>query len=240
MIECTVLAYLAGAMDSDGSFGIKKSTYRQRVRKDAGNATYSERLMLKQVTPEIPHLLKECFGGRLVLEKPSCEGTGKPLWSWQCTDKLAAEACRQLMPYIRVKKRQSEILLELRESKDSKYWQVSYWFALEYPDWQNMELITTSQASRILEYSKRETCSQAIKNGTLLALPYHNQGKEVPRIPKLLVEQIEAISTGKNHRRPKQLIEWRERLWAQIRELNKIGINGTAIYRREGCFTPIE
>jgi hypothetical protein len=54
----TELAYLAGAI------GIKRSTYAMRVRGDAGAPTFSERVALRQVTPEIPTMLKAHFGGR--------------------------------------------------------------------------------------------------------------------------------------------------------------------------------
>src|SRR6184192_74603 len=63
--ERMTLAYLAGAMDSDGWFGIKRSTYHQRVRGDAVNPAYQERLGLKQVAPTVPTMLRNCFGGSL-------------------------------------------------------------------------------------------------------------------------------------------------------------------------------
>ncbi len=237
----TLFAYLAGAMDSDGWFGIKRSTYHQRVRGDAGNPVYSERLGLKQVTPEIPHLLHETFGGRLSQDKGLSDNS-RPLHSYQCTDKRAAEACRALLPYLRVKRRQAEVLLELRRTKDSAYWQPAHWFLQEHPNWRELDMVTTSEAARILGYTSRESVSQAIRNGTLLALPWDHAGKETPRIPRLLVEQL-AVNLSKDGRarnRPEQLIAWRERLCQEVRELNKNGVTGTPIYHRTGCFEPAE
>jgi len=131
-----ICAYLAGAIDSDGSIGIKRSTYHQRVRGDARNAVFIERVMLKQVTPQIPELLHQTFGGHLKLQKPACGKNGRPLYAWQFT------------------------------------------------------------------------------------------------IPCLLVEYVKSIQTeGRKLSRPPQLIAWRERICHEIRELNRIGVNGTAIHR---------
>ncbi len=41
-----ITSYLAGCIDSDGTIGIKKSTYAMRVTGDSGQPTYSERLAL--------------------------------------------------------------------------------------------------------------------------------------------------------------------------------------------------
>lgn len=112
-----LLAYLAGAIDSDGSIGIRRSTYHQRVRGDARAPVYSERVGLKQVTPQIPELLKECFGGHLGTTR-SQTANGRDLLSWQVTDKAAAECLRALLPFLRVKRAQAENCLALRASKD--------------------------------------------------------------------------------------------------------------------------
>ena len=75
-----ILAYLAGAVDSDGSIGIRKSTYATR-HNTAWNPTYAARISLHQVTPQIPELLKETFDGSITKTKPSTEN-GKPLLAW--------------------------------------------------------------------------------------------------------------------------------------------------------------
>jgi hypothetical protein len=235
-MDTITLAYLAGAIDSDGSISIKKSTYHKRVRKDATNPVYSERVMLKQVTPDIPQLLQKTFGGSCVITKCYSDNS-KDLWSFNCTDKIAAHLCNQLLPYLRIKRRQAELALELRETKDSKYEQLAYWFNLEYPNWQQMELITTTEATTILGYTNSASVHQAIRNGTLLAINKRKFRQQANRIPRLLVEQLAANGPRV---RPPQLIEWRERLYQEVHELNKIGINGTPIYHQTGYFKPKE
>lgn len=238
-MDKVTLAYLAGAMDSDGCFGVKRSTYHMRVLKDAANPTFSERVMLKQVTPQIPELLHSLFGGSYFLGKAG-SANGKPLYCFQTTDKQGAAMCAALLPYLRVKKRQAELLLELRHSKESRFSQIGYWFEKEFPDWPKMELITTRETAILLNMKNHGSVAQAVSNGSLLSLPYDYSGAEKPRIPKLLVEwRVELMGNdGRASRRPKQLIAWRQRIWDDVRELNKIGIHGTAIYRREGVYSP--
>ena len=238
-----VIAYLAGAMDSDGFFTIKKSSYHMRVRGDAGQHTYSERVGLKQVTPDIPRLLQATFGGGLARNKPG-SSNGKPLWAWHATDKIAAAACEALLPYLRVKRAQAEVVLELRKSKGKGYWQQAYWFAAEYPDWQAMDLMTYQEAAEMLGYRRCVDVGQAIRNGTLLALPWIRGQQDQPRIPRLLVESVrrsqQLTRSGRHARCPESLIAWRERLYQTVRELNRIGVNGTPIYHRTGPYTPAQ
>lgn len=239
-MDSLTFAYLAGAMDSDGYFSIKRSTYHIRVRGDAVNAVYSEKMGLHQVTPEIPELLKECFGGSMYLAAAQTPNS-KPMYRWTATDTKAAQACEALLPYLRVKRKQAETLLELRQSKDAKYLHLSYWFLQEHPNWQELELITCVEAAAILGHTNIHSVSQAISNGTLLALPYKRPSSNgQPRIPRLLVERIKALQSkdGRCSTMPPPLIEWRQSLHDRIRELNKIGVNGTPIYHRTGHYAP--
>ena len=45
-IAPTVLAYMAGVLDSDGYIGVHRSDYAMRVRGDAGQVIYSPRVQL--------------------------------------------------------------------------------------------------------------------------------------------------------------------------------------------------
>lgn len=116
-MDSIVLAYLAGVIDSDGSIGIKRSTYGMR-HGNGGQPTFSERVMCRQVTPEAIDLLRETFGGYRGITASSTP-RGKPLHSWQVTD-LKAVACLQaLRPFLRVKAAQAENALALRVVKDA-------------------------------------------------------------------------------------------------------------------------
>lgn len=112
------LAYLAGCIDSDGCIGIKRNTYAMRVVKDSGQPTYSERVELKQVTPQVPYMLKESFGGGVRVEKNSLKNA-RPFYAWRVTDRKAARALRDLLPYLRIKREQAMNCLELRKVKEA-------------------------------------------------------------------------------------------------------------------------
>ena len=111
-----LLAYLAGAIDSDGTIGIKKSTYHMRRLKDAGQPTYSERTARRQVTSEITSALREAFGGSVYMTAPSAP-RGRPLFSWAVTDLKACACLNTLLPFLRVKHAQALNALALRPLK---------------------------------------------------------------------------------------------------------------------------
>lgn len=108
-----VLAYCAGVIDSDGTIGIKRSTYGMRVRKDMEQATYNARICVRQVGIEALTVLAQTFGGSVRPAKTYAK-RGKPMWSWAITDALAESALRRLVPYLRIKRGQAENCLELR------------------------------------------------------------------------------------------------------------------------------
>lgn len=116
-MEQVTLAYLAGIIDADGTIGVKRSTYAARVTRDCRQPTYSERIVVRQVQPEAIELLKETFGGYVGISKPSSK-KGRPLFHWSVTDKKAASALAALLPFLRIKKRQAENCLKLREVKE--------------------------------------------------------------------------------------------------------------------------
>ena len=113
-----LLAYLAGAIDSDGSISIRRSTYGRRKLKNRISPVYYPRISLRQTSPMIPNLLKETFGGFICIDKPSAK-KGKILYGYEATNLIGERAIRQLLPYLRLKKRQAEIILELQEVRKS-------------------------------------------------------------------------------------------------------------------------
>ncbi len=107
-----VLAYAAGVIDSDGSIGIRRSTYAMRVRKDAFAPVFSPRVLAKQVTPEAVTLLKDTFGGALMLQGASVT-RGRPLHYWEIHSRAAVACLRLILPHLRIKRRQAENCIAL-------------------------------------------------------------------------------------------------------------------------------
>ena len=118
-------AYLAGIMDGEAYIGIKKSTWGMRNRSDVKSPTYSEHIVIKMKNPEIPKLFKDTFNGRFYKEPKIYQSTNgfitkHVMYSYQATDKIAANIISCLIPFLIEKKIQAECILKLRESKDSK------------------------------------------------------------------------------------------------------------------------
>ena len=112
-----LLAYCAGVVDSDGFFSIKKSSNRARNQGDAINYLYHARVGVKQVLPGAAILLlRDTFGGSLSTQKPNAVH-GKPLVGWQVTDRLAEKTTILLLPYLRIKAKQANLLLRLRSTQ---------------------------------------------------------------------------------------------------------------------------
>lgn len=116
-MDSHLLAYLAGIIDADGTIGIKRSTYSMRIRGDATVPMYSERIAVRQVEPDAIALLHDLFGGYRGINRPSAV-RGKPLHSWQVTDKKAVACLKAIRPYLRLKARQADNALALRAVKD--------------------------------------------------------------------------------------------------------------------------
>jgi len=111
-IPIDVLAYAAGVIDSDGSIGIRRSTYAKRVRGDARNPIYSTRVCVKQVERDAVALLKDSFGGALMVERSTLKN-GRPFYYWEIHSRQATAMLRALLPYLRIKRRQAENCLAL-------------------------------------------------------------------------------------------------------------------------------
>lgn len=114
-MNATEKAYIAGVLDADGYFTIRRMTYGVRVLKNSKHPTYAERVGIKQCKPEAINLIDKHYGGSRTIEKPSAEN-GKPLHSLQLTHLKANKLIVDILPYLRIKKKQARILIRLRAS----------------------------------------------------------------------------------------------------------------------------
>ena len=106
------VAYLAGVLDSDGWFTIHLNT------KQSANPTYSPDFGINQVEPHAIDLVQKLFGGRTSVidysKHKANRFSTKPMYHWS-PDKLGmAIILKELIPYLRIKRKQAEILLALR------------------------------------------------------------------------------------------------------------------------------
>jgi len=112
-----LLAYAAGVVDSDGSIGIRLDTYAMRVRRVDAGPVYKERVTVRQIEPQAVELFHHAFGGSRFMTVPR-KKNAQPLHSWQIVDRMAATFLGAIAPYLRIKRRQAELCVELRRLKD--------------------------------------------------------------------------------------------------------------------------
>lgn len=112
-----LLAYAAGVVDSDGSIGIRLDTYAMRVRKLDAGPVYKERVTVRQIEPEAVELFHHAFGGSRFMTAPR-KKDAQPLHSWQIVDRMAATFLGAIAPYLRIKRRQADLCVELRRLKE--------------------------------------------------------------------------------------------------------------------------
>jgi hypothetical protein len=106
----TDIAYIAGLVDGEGYIGIRKTT----VRKDCFNHSYHARIQIRMVDEPAIKFITDTLGGNYYREKPHCNN-GKPLFCYQSSDKKAEHILQTILPYLKVKKRSAETVLQLRK-----------------------------------------------------------------------------------------------------------------------------
>lgn len=68
------------------------------------------------MTPQVPELLQATFGGHLGRTKATAIN-GRDLIGWTATALKASAACEALLPYLRIKRAQAGVLIELQDRK---------------------------------------------------------------------------------------------------------------------------
>lgn len=238
------IAYLAGAMDADGCFSIKKTTQRKRNRGDCASTLYVPRVSIGQVQPTVPWLMRSTFGGLVYVSKPGTANS-RPLHIYHASSKQAGDICRALLPHLRIKQERAQIVIDLHDWRTNHaVRRPTHWWASENPDWQSGPLITSDQVMQMLGYTGYRQVTQAIENGLLLALPLVRVGRgKMPRFPLGLLEYLVSLQGKGKHRRyilPPQYVARCEELYQSIRQMNCLGVHGTCVTHRTGHHAPAE
>lgn len=108
----TDIAYIAGLFDGEAYIGIKRSkAYKCTGRKNPG---YHARIQIRMVDEDAIKFIAENLGGWYFKETPHTKN-GRPLFCYQASDQRAENILKTVLPYLRVKKRVAETVLQLRE-----------------------------------------------------------------------------------------------------------------------------
>ena len=112
-MEHDFLLYVAGLIDSDGHIGLTRF-----LNHKTGGWGYVETVIVAQVDNRALTEIHKHFGGHLSQRKsPSTRWT--PCWELKFTYEKAHQFCKTLLPLLRVKHKQAEMLLEYRQTVGS-------------------------------------------------------------------------------------------------------------------------
>ena len=112
MVETTTLAYLAGIIDGEGCIGIYG--YREHW---ANGRTFRIDVRVGMGEPHAVVLLRQTFGGSICSRKNLPKGATKPSYQWNVSNKLAVACLKLLVPFLRVKKAQADLVLEFAKTR---------------------------------------------------------------------------------------------------------------------------
>lgn len=117
-MDTQTLAYLAGAVDCDGSINVQRQ-HRKRV---SGRKVLAlmVRLTFVQVNPDVPRLFERTFGGNVYFYVAPYRERTRGWHQWYVGGAAAANAIRALLPYLVLKKTQAELVLQLWSMLDEQ------------------------------------------------------------------------------------------------------------------------
>lgn len=105
--EAVQFAYLAGILDGEGCFAIKKTKPLQGRK----NPWYSPCISVGMTSEPVIQLLKDTFGGSM--RKERARKGYKPIYRWAVTSKRKAiKVLKKVRPYLIEKKEQADVLFD--------------------------------------------------------------------------------------------------------------------------------
>jgi hypothetical protein len=101
------IAYLAGIIDGEGSFTIRKKTYSN------GRTLYTPRITIGMNTAQPLDLAFGLFGGSIRARRTTGENVPY-IFCWEVSCTKAKEAAKTILPFLRVKREQAVLLMDLQ------------------------------------------------------------------------------------------------------------------------------
>ena len=108
-----LLSYLAGVIDADGCITIGRKVKNDK-RCLRPSVYYEPKIILTEVNTIIPDLLHVTFGSRRSEWQPK-NPKHKRWHIWASSGPASTTIIKELLPYLRLKRRQGEIAIELQE-----------------------------------------------------------------------------------------------------------------------------
>ncbi len=117
MISNEDTAYIAAFVDADGHIGICRQL-RTAPSQRHFNPRYQAELVVTNNDRHVLEWMSGFFGGGIGV-RPQVLPHHKPTYRWKISDRLARHACEVIMPYLRIKRRQAELVVALCDLKAS-------------------------------------------------------------------------------------------------------------------------
>lgn len=110
----TQAAYMAGLMDGEGTFFIGNHSGNRKN----GDKHFQTVIKIASTDKPLTDWLMETFGGTLNFRtaEKNCKNSRRDVWTWQATSNRLLHICQIILPYLIIKKRQSEIMIEIRNT----------------------------------------------------------------------------------------------------------------------------
>lgn len=119
MFDRDKIIYLSGIIDGEGSIQIEIQSTNKVRKMDY----YSIRLLVINTSKELMDWLNENFGGKVTARK--LIPNRRQCYKWNLCSYNAAKLLEQCLPYLIIKKREAEVLIEFMQTKPEGTWNVT-------------------------------------------------------------------------------------------------------------------
>lgn len=127
----TVCAYMAGILDGEGSLSIGNHSGNRKN----GDKHYQVNIAISSTDEVLINWLFDTFGGfkGQYTPKQMSRNGRKQVYRWQCSGDRLTHICEICLPYLIIKKRQAEILFEMRKTFHDAHNQKGKWQVQRVP-----------------------------------------------------------------------------------------------------------
>lgn len=106
------LAYLAGAIDADGHITVTRSLRKIGKRYSHSPTYYHPKIGYTSIDETVPLFLRQTFGGAIHRHQPK-NAAHRLVHIWSITTAASGAVAEALIPHLRMKRHQAELLAEL-------------------------------------------------------------------------------------------------------------------------------
>lgn len=127
----TVAAYMAGILDGEGSLSIGNYSGNRKN----GDKHFQVNISVSSTDKPLIDWIYDTFGGYRgeYTPKQMSRNGRKQVYRWQCSSDRLRHICEITLPYLIIKKRQAEILIEMRKTYNGSHSQKGKWNTQKIP-----------------------------------------------------------------------------------------------------------